>query len=73
MQKRFKGVWETVERPLFPGYVIVDTDDPKAMSMALHSITGAIRILGNEHGYMPLPRDEHQPSSTYRQWYPAAV
>ena len=30
------------------------------MSMALHSITGAIRILGNEHGYMPLPRNEQQ-------------
>ena len=50
-----------------------DTDDPKAMSMALHSITGAIRILGNEHGYMPLPRNEHQFFSTYCQWYPAAV
>lgn len=60
VQKRFKGVWKTVERPLFPGYVIVDTDDPKTMSMALRSIAGAIRILGNDYGYTPLPKEEQR-------------
>ena len=60
VQKRFKGVWHTVERPLFPGYVIVDTDDPKMMAMALRSIAGAIRILGNDCGYVPLPKDEQR-------------
>lgn len=60
VQKRFRGVWKTVERPLFPGYVIVDTDDPKTMSMALCSIAGAIRILGNDCGYTPLPKEEQR-------------
>ena len=60
VQKRFKGVWKTVERPLFPGYVIVDTDDPKTMSMALRSIAGAIRILGNDNGFTPLPKEEQR-------------
>lgn len=60
VQKRFQGVWQTVERPLFPGYVILDTDHPKDMATALRSITGAIRILGNNLDYTPLPREEQQ-------------
>ena len=60
VQKRFKGVWYTVERPLFPGYVIIDTENPKDMATALRSITGAIRILGNDFGHTPLPREEQR-------------
>lgn len=60
VQKRFHGGWQTDERPLFPGYVILDTDYPKDMATALHSITGAIRILGNDLGYTPLPPEEQQ-------------
>ena len=67
VHKRFKGVWKTVERPLFPGYVIVDTDDPKAMAMALRSIAGAIRILGNDCGYTPLPKDEQRWIANFTQ------
>ncbi|MGN0261556.1 MAG: transcription termination/antitermination NusG family protein [Eggerthellaceae bacterium] len=60
MQKRIGGAWKTVEQPLFPGYVIVDSSNPKALAAALRSVPGYTHILASEKGYSPLPREEQQ-------------
>ena len=45
--KRLGGVWQVQIRPLFPGYVIVDTERPEELFLALKGVPRFSRLLGN--------------------------
>lgn len=60
VQKRVNSMWKTVECPLFPGYVIVDSENPKELAMALQTVPGYTHILGSDEDYTPLPQEEQQ-------------
>ena len=44
-----------LERPLFPGYVFVRTTITPADQLAVLKTTGAVRLLGNQKGPLPVP------------------
>ena len=66
-QKRVAGAWKTLEQPLFPGYVIADSSDPKALAAALRAVPGYTHILASEQSYSPLAREEQQWISDFTQ------
>ena len=45
--KRLGGKWEIQVRPLFPGYVFVETGEPEALFLRLKEMPGYARLLGN--------------------------
>jgi transcriptional antiterminator NusG len=57
-QRKWKGEWESVERPLLPGYVIVDTAHPAQLAQAVRSIRGLSRLLSDGETYEPLDDKE---------------
>ena len=61
--RKYKGEYKTVVVPCFPGYVFVETDDPKKLFYDLHRIEDFTRLLGREgHSYhfMHLSEDEER-------------
>lgn len=55
---KHKGIWKTVTKPLFPGYLFVDTDDIDAISGILWKIPGFQKILAEDKTYYPLYESE---------------
>lgn len=60
LKERSHGVWKTVTRTIFPGYVFVETFMDAQMYYRLTDIPSVIKILGNEHGPVPVPEMEMQ-------------
>lgn len=58
LQKCFRGVWHTVERPLFSGYLFVVTDDVERLRTELRKVPAFTRILGNDDIFTPLEKSE---------------
>ena len=54
LQMKRNGNWEKVEKPLFPGYFFVDTDDIEALSLELRKIEGFNRVLTVDKEFIPL-------------------
>ena len=54
IQMKRKGVWEKVEKPLFPGYFFVDTDDIEEMAIELRKVEGFNKILTVDKEFTPL-------------------
>lgn len=52
------GEWVKVQEVLFPGYLFVDTDDPKAVAAALAKVNAFARLLGGDGGFVPVSREE---------------
>lgn len=67
VQKHLRGAWRTVEQPLFPGYVIADTQRPDDLADALRDVPGFTRLLGNGETYVPLERAEMEWISAFTQ------
>lgn len=61
--KRYGGTWHRTERPLFPGYVFVDTADLEGFKRELRSIEGLTKVLGYEEGPQALNEDEMRGST----------
>lgn len=57
-RKKWKGEWLDIERPLLPGYVIADVDNPAALARALRGIPDFARVLAAEETYAPLDERE---------------
>lgn len=57
-QMHLRGEWRSVERPLFPGYVIADTQRPEDLADQLRRVTAFTRILGSDEKFTPLAREE---------------
>lgn len=58
VQKHLRGAWRMVERPLFPGYLFVVTDDVRGLQRELLKVPAFTRILGNDEIFTPLERGE---------------
>ena len=50
--------WKYIKRPMFPGYVFVDTDDVEGLVEQLRQVPRFTRVLGNGGRCMPLADDE---------------
>ena len=53
-----QGTWQSVTKPLFPGYLVAVTDDADALEDALTHIPEFARVLTMGEGFMPLAPDE---------------
>ena len=58
MARRAGDGWETVEEPLFPGYLIVDTRQPRRMRSALDRLPDFARLLDVDGEFLPLDDEE---------------
>jgi len=57
-RRKWKGDWQNIERPLLPGYVIVDVRNPAILAQTLRSIRAFCRVLAAEETYIPLSERE---------------
>lgn len=46
-QKRLGGEWQIQVKPLFPGYVFIETEQPEAVFLELKNVPRFSRLLGN--------------------------
>lgn len=49
-----EGEWKIAEKPLFPGYLFVDTEDAVELSQKLRRIEGFTQILTTDKKFFPL-------------------
>lgn len=57
--KRLGGEWQLQVRPLFPGYVFIETEEPDQLYMELKSVPKFSRLLGNgKDEFVPVDREE---------------
>jgi len=47
-----------IEKPLFPGYVFVQSSVEPAYQLKILKTIGAVRLLGNKSGPLPIPRSQ---------------
>lgn len=57
-KKKYHGEWHEEQRPLFPGYVFLVTEDSNGLFHALKDIIGLTRLLKNGDEIVPLMDDE---------------
>ena len=55
---KFGGQWQDVEKPLLPGYVVVVTRHPNALSRWLRKVPEFTRLLAMGESFVPLRDDE---------------
>ncbi|WP_165171499.1 antiterminator LoaP [Adlercreutzia sp. ZJ242] len=55
---RFRGEWQSCEKPLFPGYLIVVTDCVEQVEYELRRVPAFTRLLGNDDAFIPLQADD---------------
>ena len=48
MRKKFHGHWQEVQEKLLPGYIFIDTDNIKDMSLALKKVPRLTKALGRD-------------------------
>lgn len=53
-QIKFRGTWKTVQKPLFPGYVVAVTDRVDELRQALHGVPEFTRVLALGETFVPL-------------------
>ena len=58
VEQKFRGEYRTVERNLFPGYVIAVSANVGELNDALRGVGTFTRILGNDEAFIPLDRTE---------------
>ncbi len=62
LKKKFNGEWKEIIERLFPGYVFIETNNPKAMHTMLNEIEGYSKLVGFKDDdiihYIPLSEIE---------------
>lgn len=53
-QIKFRGAWKTVQKPLFPGYVVAVTSDIDALRLCLRGVPEFTRVLACGETFVPL-------------------
>lgn len=53
-QIKFRGAWKTVQKPLFPGYVVAVTGDIDALRLCLRGVPEFTRVLTCGETFVPL-------------------
>ena len=54
------GEWVDTTKPLFPGYLICDTSDPRTVQQYLLRMDGFARVLSQDGQFVPLAKEEVQ-------------
>ncbi|WP_165249289.1 hypothetical protein [Adlercreutzia sp. ZJ141] len=65
-QKKMRGEWRNVERPLMPGYLIAVVNDPSQLARVLRYVNGFCRVVKVGQTYVPL-------SDYEREWLEAST
>ncbi len=58
VEQKYRGTYRTVERVLFPGYVIAITGNVGALNRELSKLPAFTRLLGSSEAFVPLDRSE---------------
>ena len=59
--KRLGGEWQIQVRPLFPGYVFIETKEPDRLYMELKAVPKFSRLLGTgKDEFVPVSEEEEQ-------------
>lgn len=58
LRERKGGVWTDVVRALFPGYILINSDENTEWSQQFKDIAGVVRILRNGHELAQIMRSE---------------
>lgn len=53
-ERKRRGVWKRVRLPLFPGYVVADTDDVGALNRLLYRVPQFTKVLRMGESFAPL-------------------
>ena len=54
------GEWVNTTKPLFPGYLICDTADPRTVQQYLLRMDDFARVLSQDGQFVPLAKEETQ-------------
>lgn len=57
---KVRGTWQQVQKPLFPGYLVCITRDPRAVEHRLLAMDGFARVLAQGDEFVPLAREEQE-------------
>ena len=60
-RKKIKGEWVDVEKPAFPGYIFIETENVKEIFHQLYYVEGFAKLLGrekNSENFLPLNKAE---------------
>ena len=66
---KLHGEWVNTTKPLFPGYLICDTSDPRTVQQYLLRMDDFARVLSQDGQFVPLAKEEVQLIGTYWQFY----
>jgi len=58
LRERKNGAWIDVQKTLFPGYILINSDEIVDWSRQFRDITGLVRILRNGHELAEIARSE---------------
>ena len=64
-QMKVRGQWQTVTKVLFPGYLIVDTQQVEELHQALTGVPELTRVLSVGEKFVPLTAEERTWISTF--------
>lgn len=64
-QMKVRGEWQTCTKVLFPGYLIVDTEEVEKLSRALVDVPELTRVLSVGEKFVPLTAEERAWISTF--------
>lgn len=59
------GKWVRTTKPLFPGYLICDTADPRTVQQCLLRMDDFARVLAQDGQFVPLAKEEAQLISSF--------
>ena len=59
------GEWVNTTKPLFPGYLICDTSDPRTVQQYLLRMDDFARVLAQDGQFVPLAKEEAQLISSF--------
>ena len=60
-RKKIKGEWIDIEKPAFPGYIFIETENVKEVFHQLYYVEGFAKLLGresNSENFLPLSKTE---------------
>lgn len=57
---KVQGEWVSTTKPLFPGYLICDTADPRTVQQYLLRMDDFARVLSQDGQFVPLAKEETQ-------------
>ena len=57
---KVRGEWVNTTKPLFPGYLICDTSDPRTVQQYLLRMDDFARVLSQDGQFVPLAKEEVQ-------------